>query len=119
MRQGNADRRDRRRRSYWDVTLAMNKLLPRIISVEPVIHGVLKLVWSDGYEGVVDLRSAIAEGEIFEFVRKPENFAKVSLAEYGHSIHWFDDNGYEIDLGSDSLREDAEKQAALLWAAAS
>ena len=31
------------------------KRLPRIVSAEPVIHGVLKIVWNDGYEGVVDL----------------------------------------------------------------
>src|ERR1700676_3686741 len=27
----------------------------RIVSAEPVIHGVLKIAWNDGYEGVVDL----------------------------------------------------------------
>ena len=41
------------------------KKLPRIVSTEPVIHGVLKIVWSDGYEGVVDLRPEVqpAEGQ--------------------------------------------------------
>jgi hypothetical protein len=29
--------------------------LPRILSVEPVIQGVLKLTWNDGFDGVVDL----------------------------------------------------------------
>jgi hypothetical protein len=28
------------------------KKLPRIVTAEPVIHGVLKIVWNDGYEVV-------------------------------------------------------------------
>src|SRR3954463_5037428 len=35
------------------------KPLPRMTSVEPVIFGVLKIAWNDGYEGVVDLRPVI------------------------------------------------------------
>ena len=45
------------------------KPLPRMTSVEPVIFGVLKIAWNDGYEGVVDLRPVIAKGPIFEFIR--------------------------------------------------
>ena len=41
------------------------KKLPRIVVAESVIHGVLKVVWNDGYEGVVDLRPTIARGRIF------------------------------------------------------
>lgn len=89
------------------------KLLPRITSVEPIIHGVLKIVWNDGYEGVVDLRPLIAKGRIFDHLRVPENFVKVSMEEYGHSIAWVDETGYTIDLGADSLRRDAEAQAEL------
>jgi hypothetical protein len=89
------------------------KKLPRIISAEPVIHGVLKLVFTDGYEGVVDLRPLIAQGRIFSWLQKPKNFQKVRLQEYGHHIFWINNNGEEIDLGADSLRRDAEKQAEL------
>jgi hypothetical protein len=89
------------------------EMLSRMVAVEAVIHGVLKIRWNDGYEGVVDIRPLIARGEIFEYVRDPENFVKVQLSEYGHTVHWFDATGYEIDLGSDSLRRDAEKQAEL------
>lgn len=93
----------------------MSELLPRIASVSPVIYGVVKLSWNDGYEGVVDLRPFIANGEIFEYLRRdPSNFDKVKVSEFGHSIFWIDDTGYEIDLGADSLRRDAEKQAALI-----
>jgi hypothetical protein len=89
------------------------KKLPRITLAEPVIHGVLKLVFTDGYEGVVDLRPIIARGHIFSWLQKPKNFEKVQLEEYGHHVFWIDGKGQEIDFGADSLRRDAEKQAEL------
>ena len=89
------------------------KRLPRIRSAEPVIHGVLKIVWDDGYEGVVDLRPTIARGKIFTYLKKPINFEKVRVSEYGHSIEWKNEKGEEIDFGADSLRAKAENQARL------
>jgi len=89
------------------------KRLPRIVSAEPVIHGVLKLVWTDGYEGVVDLRPTIARGRIFTFLQKASNFEKVRVSEYGHSIEWINDEGEEIDFGADTLRAKSENQARL------
>lgn len=89
------------------------KRLPRIKSAEPVIHGVLKLVFLDGYEGVIDLRPLLARGKIFTWLQTPEHFAAVRVEEYGHSIGWVDDSGYEIDLGADSLRRDCERQAEI------
>src|SRR3989442_1299492 len=89
------------------------KKLPRIVSAEPVIHGVLKIVWNDGYEGVVDLRPTIDRGRIFTYLQKPKNFKKVKVDEYGHSIGWINERGEEIDFGADSLRAKAENQAKL------
>jgi hypothetical protein len=89
------------------------KKLPRITAAEPVIHGVLKLSFTDGYEGVVDIRPLIARGRIFNWLQKDRNFRKVQIEEYGHHIYWTNDKGQEIDLGADSLRRDAEKQAEL------
>ena len=89
------------------------KKLPRIVSATPVIHGVLKIVWNDGYEGVVDLRPTIARGRIFAYLQNRENFAKVRVSEYGHSIEWINDKGEEIDFGADTLRSKAENQARL------
>ncbi len=87
----------------------------RMTSVEPILYGVVKIVWLDGYEAVVDLRPVVAEGEAFAFLREsPENFGAVRLADYGHAIYWVDDKGDEIDFGSDSLRRRAERQAELL-----
>jgi hypothetical protein len=89
------------------------KKLPRIVSAQPVIHGVLKIVWTDGYEGVVDLRPTIARGRIFAYLQNPKNFATVRVSEYGHSIEWINDKGEEIDFGADTLRAKAENQARL------
>ena len=89
------------------------KKLPRIRSAESVIHGVLKIIWNDGYEGIVDLRPTIARGNIFTYLQKPNNFKKVKVSEYGHSIEWKNEKGEEIDFGADSLRAKAEGQAKL------
>jgi hypothetical protein len=87
----------------------------RMKAVEPILYGVLKITWQDGYEAIVDLRLVIAEGEVFEFLRKsPARFNDVKLEDYGHSIFWLDDDGDEIDFGSDSLRRRAIRQAEIL-----
>jgi hypothetical protein len=86
----------------------------RILKVEPVLHGVLKVTWNDGYEGVVDLRGVMGDGEIFEHIRDPENFKQVGVESHGHSIYWGEEGNEEVDFGCDGLREMAEEQAALL-----
>jgi hypothetical protein len=91
----------------------MSEIL-HITAVEPVVHGVLKLAWDDGYEGIVDLRGIIADGEIFEHIRDPENFKEVRLESYGHSVYWGEEGDEIVDFGCDRLRELAEQQAALL-----
>ncbi|WGJ13080.1 DUF2442 domain-containing protein [Methylocapsa sp. D3K7] len=87
----------------------------RMKSVESVLHGVVKIVWLDGYEAIVDLRPVLAEGEVFESLRdSPERFNSVKLAEFGHAITWRDSHDDEIDFGSDQLRRRAERQAEIL-----
>ena len=84
-------------------------------SAEPVIFGVVKIIWKDGFAGVVDLRPLLAKGEMFEFLRSnPERFNDLKLADHGYKLFWVDDDGDEIDFGSDSLRQRAERQAGLL-----
>jgi hypothetical protein len=84
-------------------------------NAEPVIFGVVKIVWKDGFAGIVDLRPLLAKGEMFEFLRvNPARFDDLKLEEHGHKIFWLDDQGDEIDFGSDSLRQRAERQAGLL-----
>jgi hypothetical protein len=91
----------------------MNELR-RIVSAEPVVHGVLKLTWNDGYEGVVDLRGLIAKGRIFSPLNNPIYFKGVRVSEYGHSVYWGEPDNEDVDFGADRLREIAEQQAALL-----
>jgi hypothetical protein len=67
------------------------KALPRIATAEPVICGVLKLVFTDGYEGGVDLRPLISQGRVFGWLQRPKNFLKVELGDYGHHVFWIDD----------------------------
>jgi hypothetical protein len=85
----------------------------RITAAEAVLPGVLKLAWNDGYEGIVDLRGSIAEGDAFEYIRDPENFRKVRVAPHGHSVFWGEEGDEEVDFGCDRLREIAVEQAAL------
>lgn len=87
--------------------------LPRLCSAEPVIHGVLKLVFADGFEGVVDLRPLLSQGKIFTWLQRPENFRSLQVDEFGHSISWTNEEGYEIDLGADSLKRDCVRQAEI------
>ena len=89
------------------------KKLSCIVEAQPVIHGVLKVKFDDGYEGVVDLRPLIAKGKVFAWLSAPEHFAAVRVDEFGHSASWLDDEGYVIDLSADSLRRDAERQAEI------
>ena len=84
-------------------------------SAEPVIFGVVKIVWQDGFAGIVDLRPLLAKGEMFEFLRASRaRFDDLKLEDHGHKIFWLDDQGDEIDFGSDALRQRAERQAGLL-----
>ena len=88
--------------------------MPRILSAEPVVHGVLKLTWNDGYEVIVDLRGIIAKGKIFGPLSNPDYFKSVRVSEYGHSIYWGEPDNEDVDFGADRLREMSEQQAALL-----
>ena len=87
----------------------------RMKVVEPILYGVLKITWQDGFEAIVDLRPVIADGQVFEFLRQnPARFNDVKLEEYGHSVFWLDEDGDEVDFGSDSLRHRAIRQAEIL-----
>jgi hypothetical protein len=91
--------------------------IPRIVAAESAIHGVLKIEWSDGYVGVVDLRPVIARGNIFTYLRNSDAFEKVRIGEHGHALVWTNESGEEIDFGAQSLRRRAEQQAELHRAA--
>lgn len=86
----------------------------RILSAEPVIHGVLKMKWSDGFEGIVDLRNFMAIGKVYLPLRDTQFFQTVKVTEFGHSIEWIDGNGRQIDFGADSMQALSRAQADLL-----
>ena len=90
----------------------MNEL-PRIRTAEPIISGILKLVFEDGYEGVVDLRPIFSKGGVFSTLQDPGRFAQVKVDEFGHSVSWLKEDGYEVDLSADRLRRDCERQAEI------
>ncbi|MBN9037453.1 MAG: DUF2442 domain-containing protein [Rhizobiales bacterium] len=85
-----------------------------ITSAEAVVPGVLKLTWSDGYEGVADLRGIISKGGIFKPLRDPGYFSGVRVAAFGHSVYWGRDGDEDVDFGCDRLREMVEQQAELI-----
>ena len=87
--------------------------LPRIKTAEPIIPGVLKLIFQDGYEGVVDLRPLLSKGGVFSALQDPAHFARVKVDEFGHSVSWTNDDDYEVDLSADGLRRDCERQAEI------
>jgi hypothetical protein len=87
--------------------------LPRIKTAEPIIPGVLKLVFLDGYEGVVDLRPLLSKGGVFSPLQDPARFSRIKVDEFGHSVGWIADDGYEVDLSADGLRRDCERQAEI------
>lgn len=84
-------------------------------TAEPVLYGVIKVEWLDGFVGLVDVRSVLAMLPMFEFLRNnKQRFDQMKLEQYGHKIFWLDDDGDEVDLGSGSLRERAERQSEIL-----
>ncbi len=89
------------------------KKLPCIVEAQPVMQGVLKVSFDDGYVGVVDIRPLIGKGKVFSWLSVPAHFADVRIDEFGHSVSWVDDQGYIIDLSADSLRRDAERQTEM------
>jgi hypothetical protein len=91
----------------------MSKVL-RIVSAEAVVPGVLKIVWNDGYQGVVNLRGVIEDGDVFSSLRDPEQFRLVRVNEHGHSLYWGEEGDEDVDFGCDRLRELAEEQADLI-----
>ncbi len=85
-----------------------------ILTAEAVIPGVLKVVWSDGYEGIVDIRGLLKAGPIFKPLQDADYFRSVKVDTFGHSIYWGEEYAEDVDFGCDRLREMAEDQAALL-----
>lgn len=74
-------------------------MLPRIVDAHYVSNFTVWLRFSDGVEGQVDLRSYL-DGPMFEVLRNPEEFKRVSLHPELRTIVW--PNG--ADLAPEFLR---------------
>ncbi|QHO72887.1 hypothetical protein ACH79_09840 [Bradyrhizobium sp. CCBAU 051011] len=85
---------------------------PLITSVEPVMFGVLRVVFDDGYEGVLDLRSVMGRG-IWQNIRTKEDFFEVELEQFGGHVSWPKGRG-ATELPADGVRVTCERQETLL-----
>ena len=85
---------------------------PLIVSVEPVMFGVLHVVFDDGYEGVLDLRSVMGKA-IWQNIRTKEDFFEVELEQFGSHLSW-PRGGGATELPADGVRATCERQETLL-----
>ena len=69
-----------------------------LANVHPVGATVIHLSWSDGTQADLDLAAAF-EHPAFAPLRDPEEFAKVQIGEWGHSLTW----PCGPELGADAL----------------
>jgi len=86
----------------------------RIVSAELVLHGVIKLAWDDGFQGLVDFRPFIAIGRAYAPLAEPATFAAFHIAEHGFSLGWGYPDDPFVDFGADRLLELAHHQQELL-----
>jgi len=85
---------------------------PLIATVEPVMFGVLRVVFDDGYEGILDLRSGMGRG-IWQNIRTKEDFFEVELEQFGSHLSWPKGGGV-TELPADGVRATCERQESLL-----
>ncbi len=79
------------------------KPLARIVEVDPLGDYRLRLTFSDGLVRELDFAGAL-EGEVFEPLKSPAEFCKVSIDKVAGTIVW--PNG--VDLDPDVLHGDHE-----------
>lgn len=77
----------------------------RVQSVEPLDNCRLRVSFTDGVMGEVDLSDMIGVG-VFEALKDPQEFAKVFVDPETHTVAW----PGELDLCPDSLYEDVRSQ---------
>lgn len=77
--------------------------LPTILAVQASGSASLRLTWSDGIKGELDLIGVLADRH-FEALRDPGTFAQVGVGEWGHSLAW----ASGVALDADMLRHEME-----------
>jgi Protein of unknown function (DUF2442) len=88
--------------------------LRRIRSADYVMHGVVKLVFDDGFEGLVDFRGFMALGHAYAPMNDRAYFKTFSVGDGNFSLGWGPADDPDIDFGADRLHELAHTQADLL-----
>jgi len=81
----------------WNRIMRRNEVTPRPIEVKPLERYRLWIKYSDGVEGVADLRDLVGKG-VFALWNDYREFQKVYIGP-GGEIAW----GEEIDLCPDAL----------------
>jgi len=81
----------------WNRIMRRNEVTPRPIEVKPLERYRLWIKYSDGVEGVVDLRDLVGKG-VFALWNDYREFQKVYIGP-GGEIAW----GEEIDLCPDAF----------------
>ncbi len=77
----------------------------RVISVEPLTNNQLRVLFSDGVVGSIDVSDVIGKG-VFSRLADPAEFARVYVDPQSHTVAW--PGG--IDLCPDSLYEEVVSQ---------
>lgn len=78
----------------------MNGLTPDITAAEVVRHGALRLTFTDGLSGEIDVLDRM-RGPVFDAARTPEGFGKVEVDPETGTVVW--PGG--ADLAPDTLYE--------------
>ena len=73
----------------------------RIVAVQPLAQYSVRIRFSDGIEGEVDLSDLVGKG-VFALWNDPAQFAKVSIDPQTHTLTW--PGG--IDICPDTLHQD-------------
>ena len=84
-------------------------MMYKLKAVEVVRHPVLRLTFTDGLQGEIDLSAELAHGPAFVPLRDQTFFQSVRVEEGGHGFGWrLDEFGREIDFSADTARADIE-----------
>jgi hypothetical protein len=86
----------------------------QITSVQVKHYPVLEVRFADGLSGEFDVGPDIAKLEMFAPLKDEAFFRQVSREENGWRIGWrLDDLGNEIDYGSDTIRNEIERNKVI------
>jgi hypothetical protein len=85
---------------------------PLVVEAEAVILDVIKLVFDDGYEAILDLRPQMEKGN-WKNLSGWKEFETVQVEEFGSHMFWTNVAGHSIELPADWLRHAAERQEEL------